>query len=47
MKMQYIHFLDYVSYLPMALRKLPRRLGFRHENPGFLTTLIARQIWTM
>jgi hypothetical protein len=48
MEMQHIHFLDSVSYLPMPLRKLPEAFGLTSlQNPGFPTTLIPRQIWTM
>jgi hypothetical protein len=47
MKMQHIHFLDSISSLPMALRKLSEALGLHHQNPGSLTTLTRKQILTM
>jgi hypothetical protein len=47
MKMQHIHFLDFVSYLPMPLRKLLEALGLSSSNLGSLTTLIPRQILAM
>jgi hypothetical protein len=35
MKMQHIHFLDSVSYLPMHLRKLPEAFGLSTEKTWF------------
>jgi hypothetical protein len=35
MKMQHIHFLDSVSYLPMSLRKLPEAFGLSSSKSWF------------
>jgi hypothetical protein len=35
MKMQHIHFLDSVSYLPMPLRKLPEAFGLLSSKYWF------------
>jgi hypothetical protein len=35
MKMQHIHFLDSVSYLPMPLRKLPEAFGLSSSKSWF------------
>jgi hypothetical protein len=35
MKMQHIHFLDSISYLPMSLRKLPEAFGLLSSKSWF------------
>jgi hypothetical protein len=44
MKMQHIHFLDSISYLPMPLRKLPEAFGLSSSKSWFPPTLTLKQI---
>ena len=47
MKMQHIHFLDSISYLPLPLRKLPEAFGLSAKKMFSPTIGIQRQIWIM
>jgi len=44
--MKHLHFLHYVFYLPMPLRKLPVAIGLYRLNRGIRIILTQRQIWT-
>jgi len=45
MTIHHMTFSDFISYLPMALRKLPQAFGLTAPKSWYPTLSIHRQIW--